>query len=400
MTREDRISVDVVYGFVVGLAVAASVVAAVRLLRTPRRVLSPEGSAMQAALHAATATLPHLRRGLTRDSAERAAPHLLELTQAAAVALSDRERVLAFVGEGQRFHAAGDDTAALATGGETDRVHVEPSLDCGNAGCPLRAAVVVPLKVQGERIGSLIAFYDREGRIRPEDMRVVQEAASLVGAQVALAALQSQGEALARAELRALRAQISPHFVYNALAAVANSIHASPEEARELLIEFSEFIRYAFARERPNVTVADELRYVEKYLRLEQARFGDRLAVRVQVAPEVLQTVIPALSVQPLVENAIRHGLEAGSGGRVHIIGTDHDREVELRVVDDGTGMAPEQVAAALAGTTSGIGLANVHRRLRTTFGEQYGLEVNSQPGMGTSVVMTLPKGRASVRVA
>ena len=400
LTREDRISVDVVYGFVVGLAVAASVVAAVRLLRTPRRVLSPEGSAMQAALHAATATLPHLRRGLTRDSAERAAPHLLELTQAAAVALSDRERVLAFVGEGQRFHAAGDDTAALATGGETDRVHVEPSLDCGNAGCPLRAAVVVPLKVQGERIGSLIAFYDREGRIRPEDMRVVQEAASLVGAQVALAALQSQGEALARAELRALRAQISPHFVYNALAAVANSIHASPEEARELLIEFSEFIRYAFARERPNVTVADELRYVEKYLRLEQARFGDRLAVRVQVAPEVLQTVIPALSVQPLVENAIRHGLEAGSGGRVHIIGTDHDREVELRVVDDGTGMAPEQVAAALAGTTSGIGLANVHRRLRTTFGEQYGLEVNSQPGMGTSVVMTLPKGRASVRVA
>jgi two-component system LytT family sensor kinase len=205
---------------------------------------------------------------------------------------------------------------------------------------------------------------------------------------------------LARAELRALRAQISPHFVYNALTAVANSIHTSPEEARELLTEFSEFIRYAFARERPYVTLADELRYVEKYLRLEQARFGDRLQVRVQVAPEVLHTRVPALSVQPLVENAIRHGLEMGIGGNVQIIASDLDREVELRVIDDGAGMPPERAAAALEGRTNGIGLVNVNRRLRATFGEQYGLEISSHPGGGTTVQMTLPKGRAGVRVA
>jgi two-component system, LytTR family, sensor kinase len=392
--------VDVVLGFVVGLGVAASSIAAVRLLRSPKRVLSPEGHAMQAALHAATATLPDLRRGLTAESASRAAPHLLELTQAAAIAVADPDRVLAFVGEGERFHAAGDAVATLHSGGDSDRVHVEPRLDCGNLSCPLRAAVVVPLTVQSVRIGSLFAFYTRHGRIRPEDMRVVQEAASLVAAQVALAALETQGELLARAELRALRAQISPHFVYNALAAVANSIHTSPEEARELLIEFSEFIRYAFARERPYVTVADELRYVEKYVRLEQARFGDRLQVRVQVAPEVLQATIPALSVQPLVENAIRHGLEMGTGGTVQIIASDLGREVELRVIDDGAGMDPERAAAALDGSTDGIGLANVNRRLRTTFGDQYGLEIESRPGGGTSVVMSLPKGRAGVRVA
>jgi two-component system LytT family sensor kinase len=249
-------------------------------------------------------------------------------------------------------------------------------------------------------VGSLYAFYTSPGRIRPEDMRVVGEAASLVSAQVALAALETQGELLARAELRALRAQISPHFVYNALTAVANSIHTSPDEARELLTEFSEFIRYAFARERPYVTLADELQYVEKYLRLEQARFGERLRVRVEVAPEVLHTRIPALSVQPLVENAIRHGLEMGIGGSVEIVASDFDREVELRVVDDGAGMPPERAAAALAGDTDGIGLANVHRRLQTTFGDEYGLEIESRPGGGTSVVMTLPKGRAGVRVA
>jgi two-component system LytT family sensor kinase len=392
--------VDVILGFVVGLGVAASGVAAVRLLRTPKRVLSPEGHAMQAALHAATATLPHLRRGLTAESASRAAPHLLELTQAAAIALSDGERVLAFVGEGSRRHAAGDPVSSLHAGGEDDRVHVETHLDCGHADCPLRAAVVVPVIVQTSSVGRLYAFYTSPGRIRPEDMRVVGEAASLVGAQVALAALETQGELLARAELRALRAQISPHFVYNALTAVANSIHTSPDEARELLTEFSEFIRYAFARERPYVTLADELQYVEKYLRLEQARFGERLQVRVEVAPEVLNTRIPALSVQPLVENAIRHGLEMGIGGNVEIVASDFDREVELRVVDDGAGMPPERAAAALAGGTDGIGLANVHRRLQTTFGETYGLEIESRPGGGTSVVMTLPKGRAGVRVA
>ncbi len=391
---------DLILGFVVGLGVAASAVAGVRLLRGPKRVLSPEGQAMQSALHAAAATLPHLRRGLTAESAGRAAPYLLELTQAAAVALADDREVLAFVGEGGRRHGAGDPVASLHADADSDRVHVEPQLRCDHPDCPLRAAVVVPITVQSACVGSLFAFYTSPGRISPEDVRVVHEAASLVGAQVALAALEAQEELLARAELRALRAQISPHFVYNALAAVANSIHASPDEARELLSEFAEFIRYAFARERPYVTLADELQYVEKYLRLEQARFGDRLHVRVQVAPEVLHTRIPALSVQPLVENAIRHGLEMGIGGNVELVASDLDREVELRVVDDGAGMLPERAAAALEGRTDGIGLANVQRRLQTTFGEAYGLEIESQPGGGTSVVMTLPKGRPGVRVA
>ena len=161
---------------------------------------------------------------------------------------------------------------------------------------PFGHTVVAPLVVGGERIGRLAAFYGPERRLRPEDTRVVSEVASLVSAQVELSALAAQEERLAQAELRALRAQISPHFIYNALAAVANSIHTRPEEARELLTEFAEFTRYAFRGNRSYVTLADELHYVEKYLRLEQARFGDRLDVRVSVAPEVLTAVVPVLS--------------------------------------------------------------------------------------------------------
>jgi two-component system LytT family sensor kinase len=225
--------------------------------------------------------------------------------------------------------------------------------------------------------------------------------ASLVAAQVELSTLAEQEERLAHAELRALRAQISPHFVYNALAAVANSIHTRPEEARELLTEFAEFTRYAFRGNRSYVTLADELHYVEKYLRLERARFGDRLEVRVNVAPEVLGAVVPVLSLQPLVENAVRHGVESAIGlCSVEILGADLDADVELTVRDRGAGMEAEQARDALEGRGGGIGLANVHARLQSTFGPGYGLHVESAPGEGTAVRMLVPKFRAGVRAA
>jgi two-component system, LytTR family, sensor kinase len=386
--------VDVALGVVLGLALAASLAAGWRLVRAPR-VQDPSSSAMQGAVHAATSLLPDLRRGLEAGSAA-AAPHLRTLTGANAIALADDERLLAFDGLGEDH-----DHSLVALAGEIhdDRVHVEPRLHCDHAGCPLRSAIVAPLVVQDRRLGALIALYDRPGRLRLEETRVVGEAAALVSAMVQLSEMEAQGERLARAELRALRAQISPHFIYNALAAVASFIHSRPEEARELLTEFAEFIRYAFARQRAYVTVADELRYVEKYLRLEQARFGERLKVRVQVDPEVLQAVLPVLSLQPLVENAVRHGVERQpEGGLVTIEGIDLGNDVALRVSDSGDGIDPERVRDALAGEGPGIGLGNVHGRLQSTFGEGYGLEVESGPG--TTVVMTLPKFRAGVRAA
>jgi two-component system LytT family sensor kinase len=149
------------------------------------------------------------------------------------------------------------------------------------------------------------------------------------------------------------------------------------------------------------VTIAEELHYVEKYLRLEQARFGDRLTVRVHVDPEVLQAVVPVLSLQPLVENAVKHGVEARVGNRtVEILAIDRDLDVELRVCDDGIGMDAEQVGLALSGAQGGIGLSNVDRRLRNTFGDDCGLEIESQPARGTTVVMVVPKFRVGVRAA
>jgi two-component system LytT family sensor kinase len=261
--------------------------------------------------------------------------------------------------------------------------------------------VVAPLLIQDQLLGALIAIYEPDRRLRPDDTRVVGEAAALVSAQVELSLVAAQEERLTKAELHALRARISPHFVYNSLAAIASYIHSRPDTARALLAEFAEFTRYAFRGERTYVTIAEELHYVEKYLRLEQARFGDRLAVRVQVDPDVLQTVVPVLSLQPLVENAVKHGLEARAGKRtIEILAIDRDQDVELRVTDDGVGMSDAQAAAALSGERGGIGLSNVDRRLRATFGDDYGLEVETEPARGTTVVMVVPKFRVGVRAA
>jgi two-component system, LytTR family, sensor kinase len=355
---------------------------------------------MQSALHAATMMLPDLRRGLSEETAARAAPRLLTLTEAAAVALADRELVLAWDGAGADHHTRGHPLAELVGAGRDDRVHVESSIACDAPGCPLGAAIVAPLVVNGTRAGTLVAMFARNRRLSPEDTRTVQETASLVSAQIELSELEAQGERLARAELLALRAQISPHFIYNALAAVAAHIHSSPEEARELLSDFAEFTRYAFRGEHPYVTLADELQYVERYLRLERARFGEQLEVRIEMAPEVLQVVVPVLSLQPLVENAVRHGVERRGHGRIAIIGRDAGTDVLLRVRDDGVGIAPERAAQVLAGHGGGIGLSSVQARLQASFGSDYGLEIEAHEGGGTTVTMTLPKFRAGVRAA
>ena len=390
---------DVVLGVLLGWATAASVIAAFRLIRPPR-VISNEQRVMQEALHAATATLPHLRRGLSAESAAQTIGHLLTLTQARAVALLDAEGVLAFAGAGADHHAPQEWVALAAHAGRDDRLHVENRIRCSDPSCPIGGAVLAPLVVREERVGTFLALFSRGWRLTPEETRTVGDAASLVSAELALAEFEAQSERLARAELHALRAQISPHFVYNALAAIAGYIHSNPEEARELLTEFAEFTRYAFRGRSPYVTLADELSYVEKYLRLERARFGDRLEVRLQVAPEVLPAVLPMLSLQPLVENAVRHGVERNGRGRVEIVGRDIDADVELRVTDDGVGMDGTRAAEILAGQGKGVGLMNVQARLQAAFGPAYGLEIESALGRGTTVTMTLPKFRAGVRAA
>ena len=323
---------ELALGVLLGAGLAAFAAYMWRLLRARREADLP-ASGMQSALHAATSTLPYLRRGLSPRSAELAVPHLRALTGAAAIALADTRAVLAIEGEGREQVRPGDLLSRLLARTPDHRVHIEPRLVSSDPTCPLRSAVLAPLVVQERRAGTLIAFYRAVGRPSQAELRVVQEAASLVSAQVELSVVAEQERRLAQAELRALRAQISPHFIYNALAAVAGEIHTRPEEARELLIDFAEFTRYLFRDGRSYVTLGEEVEHVERYLRLEQARFRD-LNVTIDVPEEARGAVVPAMSLQPLVENAVRHGVEQRAGsGRVEVSARVNGGDVELRGV-------------------------------------------------------------------
>jgi two-component system LytT family sensor kinase len=306
--------------------------------------------------------------------------------------------VLAIDGEGREQVRPGDMLTRLLARTPDQRVHVEPRLVSSDPRCPLHAAALAPLVVQGRRAGTLIAFYRTEGIPSGDELQVLAEAASLVCAQVELSVLAEQETRLAQAELRALRAQISPHFIYNALAAVASNIHDDPEAAREQLIDFAEFTRYLFRDARPYVTLAEEVDHVERYLRLEQARFPGLLRVEIDVDPATRAAIVPTMSLQPLVENAIRHGVRRRpGGGTISIRAAARGADVELSVTDDGAGFSRERADLALGGAGGGIGLANVDGRLRSTFGDAHALRVESAPGAGTTVVITVPgPGRAS----
>jgi two-component system, LytTR family, sensor kinase len=201
------------------------------------------------------------------------------------------------------------------------------------------------------------------------------------------------------AEVRALRAQISPHFVYNSLTTIASFVRTDPERARELVLDFADFARYSFRDPRDFTTLAEELRSIDRYLLLERARFGEeRLRFSVEIAPEVLPVAVPFLSLQPLVENAIRHGMECGMR-RVHvrIVARDAGAEAAISIEDDGVGMDPDKLRALLesgdgSGTTRGIGLLNVDDRLRQVYGEEYGLVIETAVGAGMKVSLRVPK--------
>jgi len=374
------------------LVLVALALPLLRAGRTRRFFGTPADRATYATLHTASLAAPPLRSGLTAAGANRAARHLRALLGTPAVALTDGDSLLAWDGAHDAHGAATVEHSKEVL--EDGRTHVvgPQGVACSDPDCPIRVAVLAPLTVEDRVVGTLAAY----GQATSAGLvRATNEVARWVSTQLELAELESSRTRLVEAEVRALRAQISPHFIYNSLTAIASFVRTDPERARELLTEFADFTRYSFRRHGEFTTLAEELRSIDRYLLLERARFGDRLHVTVQVAPEVLPVSVPFLCVQPLVENAVRHGLEGRPGpGQITIVARDVGSEAVISVEDDGVGIEPEAVRRTLAGQPDGdsVGLGNVDERLRQVYGDEYGLVVETAPGAGTKVSMRVPK--------
>jgi two-component system, LytTR family, sensor kinase len=383
------------------LAVAA-VAAAVIVVRTRRVVATPTERAVHATLHTASLAARALRQGLDTDSAQTAAPYLRGLTGTDGVAVFDSSGEL--LGQDPPDDVIWEpEIIAACERAARDSISGERRV---LAHSKASAVVAQPLLAEGSDVLGVLVVVTTHSP-GPGLLGAVGEVARYAASQIELAELDASRARLDRAEVLALRAQISPHFIYNALNTIASFVRTDPDRARELILEFADFTRYSFRAAGQYTTLAEELRNIDRYLTLERARFGDALEVKLQVAPEVLNVVVPFLALQPLVENAVRHGFAGRGGGAVEIIARDEGSDCVITVEDNGVGMDPEKLRTgpgdALAngsGHSAHVGLTNVDHRLRAAFGNDYGLVVETAIGAGTKVVMRVPKFRSGVRAS
>jgi signal transduction histidine kinase len=191
---------------------------------------------------------------------------------------------------------------------------------------------------------------------------------------------------LAEARLHALSAQLQPHFLFNTLHAISALVREEPHQAERLLARLSELLRHALADAPADATLGEELAFLEKYVEIQEARFGERLRVTFDVDPALRDVRVPRLLLQPLVENAVRHGISRrAASGRVEISARRDGARVRLAVRDDGVGLPAERQVR------EGIGLATTRARLRHFYGDDFTLELTDAAGEGALCALDLP---------
>jgi two-component system, LytTR family, sensor histidine kinase LytS len=344
-------------------------------------------------------TLPHLKTGLSRETASAVAGIVKAGTDALAVAITDKRTVLGFAGAGEDHHVVGKPVLTKATrdalaANETQIVGERAEIGCPVPTCPLAAAIVVPLEQKGEAIGSLKFYYDDSSKLTESRIALAEGLALLLSTQLELSEIEKQRELASTAELKALQAQINPHFLFNTLNTIAMLTRTDPVRARHLLIEFAHFFRQTLEHADDTVPLARELDYIHSYLVFERARFGDKLRIDEEVDPDLEYVVIPAFTVQPLVENAVKHGTKADGTLSVGISVTRGGDVATICVQDNGIGIPARDLGHVTEpgfGKGIGIGLSNVDQRLRGMFGEQAGLRIESTTGQGTEVRFSVP---------
>lgn len=325
----------------------------------------------------------------------------------AAVALTDREQILAHVGKGCDHHEEGHAIQTMAThqaldSGELKLAATRVEIGCAEPNCPLVSALVVPLHFQQSVVGTLKIYRERARGISPVDWEFAAGLGMLFSTQLELATLEARARLVNRAELKALQAQVNPHFLFNALNTVVSFCRTDPEKARHLILQLGDFFRKNLKSGEKFVTLREECEHIRAYLAIEQARFFERLCVREEITEDTLNWRLPGLTLQPLVENSIKHGIYPMSKpGEILISALVENQILVVRIWDNGVGIPAEKLALIHAGvevSTSGlgIGLQNVEQRLQLLYGKRAVFVIESREGKGTQVTLRIPPAAAA----
>ncbi|WHH60264.1 sensor histidine kinase [Petroclostridium sp. X23] len=350
------------------------------------------------ALRIANKTLPIMRTGFNETALEKVAKIILSTTDVAAVAFTDKTQILVHLGVGADHHQPKNKILTSITKKviENQRYQVafnHDQIGCDHDDCKLKSAVIVPLFVRKEVIGTMKLYSEHVNGIDHVDIELAQGLAHLFSTQIELSLIDEQARLLEKAELRALQAQINPHFLFNAINTIVSFCRTKPDQARILLIHLGDFFRKNLNTMKDYVSLNDEIEHIKSYIAIEEARFGDKLKIEYDIKD--VKCKIPPLTLQPLVENAVKHGLlTKPGGGRVKISASYyHKDEVRIWVEDDGIGIHEEKCKNLLKceGQNHGVALINIHHRLKNAYGSNYGLEIKSKLGHGTTVCVRIP---------
>ena len=266
------------------------------------------------------------------------------------------------------------------------------------------AGIIAPIKVGDRTVGTLKFYYKTPRAVDRTQYALASGFAEILSTQLAIHELEVQKELTARAEVRALQAQINPHFLFNTLNTIASFTRTDPLRARELLREFSSFYRATLDNSGSLIPVSREVAQTKRYLTFEKARFGeDRVLATFDVSEDVEDTLVPAFVIQPIVENAVRHGMGDDDALRIDVtVHQDGEDAILIAVADNGVGM-DEGTAARLfdersarpdasspQGGGAGVAMHNISERLHRFYGPHSYTRVESAPGKGTKVLLHL----------
>jgi two-component system LytT family sensor kinase len=350
------------------------------------------GRQARLALDIANKTLP-LFRNVNSESLRQVCDIIRRDIDADAVAITNVDHVLAYVGVGENNYLDNDDiisptTQQAITTGEiiiknNDEAHRTPEI---------HSMLVIPLREQGIVTGTLKIYYCHAHQITSALQDMAVGLSQIISTQLEVSRAEQLREMANKAELRALQSKINPHFLFNALNAISSSIRLNPDTARQLIYNLSRYLRYNIElKDDEQIDIKKELYQIKDYIAIEQARFGDKLTVIYDIDEEV-SCVIPSLLIQPLVENAIVHGIQPCKGKGVVTISVEEcGNRVRIAVRDTGNGIAPEMIARVEADEMPGnkIGLLNVHQRVKLLYGE--GLHIRRLTP-GTEIAFYVPR--------
>ncbi|MGG1660309.1 LytS/YhcK type 5TM receptor domain-containing protein [Brevibacillus sp. NRS-1366] len=346
---------------------------------------------------------PHLKIGLTPQTAQAAALLLQREVKAAAVAVTDREQLLAHVGQGADHHLPGEaihsdlERRAIFSGG-IEKGFGREALGCSHKSCALQAAILLPIREGGSVIGLIKLYFRRPQQIGKVEEALAKGLSNLIANQLTFALTEKMKGLMKDAELRMLQAQIHPHFLFNTLNSIVTLIRIDPQLARHMTIQLGTFMRLNLKlTSSPLISVGQELDHLYAYLEIVRIRFSEQFVITCHVDEGVEEALIPPGTLQPLIENSINHGLRnMPSGGKIILTVKKEETQVVFHLEDNGRGI-PAELLAILGsvpmegGEGNGIGVHNVNSRLVSLRGPGAKLLFTNKPDGGCYITFTIP---------